>query len=122
MEGAAVDTSGFGALLLQFGLLLTGWVLHTLFKLYELDKATPGPVKIGQVLWEDAERWRTIMLLLFIGVVAFTGSVDDLLVMAGISTSGMKGLGIILICAGYNIDSLSAKALSVAKVKPESEG
>ena len=107
------------ALLTQFGLLLGGWVLHVLMKLYELDKATPGPVKVSSVIWEDAEKWRTIMLVIFIGVVSFGGMVDNMLAAVGISVEGVGGLSILLISAGYNIDSISAKVFSLAKSKPE---
>ena len=107
------------ALLTQFGLLMGGWVLHTLMKLYELDKATPGPVKISAVLWEDAEKWRTILLVAFMGVVSFGGMVDNMLSAVGISVEGIGGLSLLLISAGYNIDSISVKVFSLAKVKPD---
>ena len=107
------------ALLIQFGFLVGGWILHTLMKLYELDKATPGPVKISSVIWEDAEKWRTILLVMFMGVVSFGGMVDNMLSAVGISVEGVGGLSLLLISAGYNIDSISAKVFSLAKSKPE---
>lgn len=104
---------------IQFLLLLAGWGLHTLSKLHELDKETAGSVRITAVIWDDAARWRTITLLGFMLIVAFTGQVDALFAAAGITVEGTAGMALLLVSAGYNIDSLSNKVLALAKPKPE---
>jgi len=105
-------------LLIQTGLLIAGFLLHALWKAWELDKATPDrEIAFYEVVWKGPERWRTMLMVSLIMLLGLTGSVMDALAAVGISVVDISGLSIILITAGYNIDSISAKIFALGKTK-----
>ena len=103
--------------LIQFILLFVGFALHALSILYERNKAAAETITLANVIWDDAEKYRTVMLTAFMLIITLTGSVNSMFAAAGITVDGMTGLSILLISGGYNIDSLSTKVLSMAKPK-----
>ncbi len=107
--------------LIQCAMMVVGYLIHTLFKLYELDKRTQEPVRFLDVVWVDAERWRTMMLLLVMALLGFSGKLLSILALVGVTTEGMDGVVVVSAIAGYNIDSISQKLFSLGKAKPPTE-
>lgn len=108
------------AALMQFGLLVAGFVVHGLMKAYEMDKKTPeseGFVQmLSAVFWTgDGERWRTLSCLILMALIAFGGAADVTLAGLGVTITETGGMLLVFIGAGYNIDSLMNKVFAIGK-------
>lgn len=100
-------------------LLFAGYLFHTLMRVYEQDKSTPErTVTLAEICWDGPERWRTIVMVGLLFVIAVGGYTDAVFQAAGISFDGKGGLSVLLIAAGYNIDSISKKLFAIGKKKP----
>jgi hypothetical protein len=102
-------------MLLHFVFLFVGQVLHVLMRTFESVRSDPD-AGLGVIVWYGAEKYRTIMLVIFMAVIAFTDSAASMLAAAGI-TADASGMAILLIAAGYNVDSISKKVFALGAPK-----
>lgn len=104
-------------MVLHFVFLFVGQLLHVLMRTFEADRADPDvDVSFIDVVWTGPEKYRTLMLVIFMAVIAFTDSAASMLAAAGI-TADASGMAILLIAAGYNVDSISKKVFALGAPK-----
>ena len=102
-----------------FGFLLIGWVIHSLGNVYEADKATSEKVGPADVLWADAEKWKTLGSILTLALLAFTNSTQVLLGILGVTVGGMGDAWLMFALIGYNVDSIAGKLFAMGRTKGE---
>jgi len=83
-------------------------------KAYEMDKKDPEKnISLMSIIWNDAEKWKTMAMIILMAVLALSNSVTLALLAIGI-TAEATGMAVLLVSVGYNLDSLSKKILAIA--------
>jgi len=102
---------------LQLLYLFIGQIIHFFTKAYELDKANEDEdIAVLDVIWNGPEKWRTLSMCVLMTVLALSNSVEPALTAVGI-TADSTGLTVLLLAAGYNLDSISNKIFALTKTK-----
>ena len=113
----------FAAHLIEFALMLAGFLLHVVLKAREIDRATPAREPfLGLVtasLWGDDSRWGTLTVVGMIALLGLTGTATTALATLGVSVTETGGRVLVFVGTGYGMESIAPKLLALVSKKVE---